>query len=115
MDKKVAVWRWFRRASSQWVRVTKTRRPMPTRSPNTGYEFHGPSTSAAFELLQRNNAAIFLTTLDPKEIASSLAKIDNTLREKVVTNALALAGREFMIADQTRKFWNTICGCIRAL
>ena len=76
--------------------------------------YHGPSASAAFELLQRNKAAIFLTTLDPKEIARLLAQVTDTVRDNVVGNALALAGREFMIADQTRKFWNTICGCMRA-
>lgn len=76
--------------------------------------YHGPSASAAFELLQRNKAAIFLTTLDPKEIARSLAEVTDTVRDNVVANALALAGREFMIADQTRKFWNTICSCMRA-
>jgi glycosyltransferase involved in cell wall biosynthesis len=76
--------------------------------------YHGPSTSAAYELLQRNRAAIFLTTLDVPEISRSLAQITDSVREQVVANALELAGREFMIADQTRKFWNTICGCMRA-
>ncbi len=76
--------------------------------------YHGPATSAAFELLHRNNAAIFLTTLDAPEIAKSLTQITGNVSETIVANALALARREFMIADQTRKFWNTICACIRA-
>jgi len=35
-------------------------------------------------------------------------------REAVVRNALDLARREFMLADQTRKFWGTIRDCLRS-
>jgi glycosyltransferase involved in cell wall biosynthesis len=70
--------------------------------------YHGPTGSAAFDLLKRNNAAIFLTSLSPEEIARSLAQITDVERAKVAANGLALARREFMLSDQTRKFWGTI-------
>ena len=71
--------------------------------------YHGPASSAAYSILHRDNAAIFLTTLDPREIADSLAKLTSAARDTVVNNALALAARDFMAADQTQKFWGTIC------
>jgi glycosyltransferase involved in cell wall biosynthesis len=67
--------------------------------------YHGPATSAAFDLLNRNNAAVFLTSLAPKEIAQTLSGLTAQRRAEIATNALALAEREFMLADQTRKFW----------
>jgi alkanesulfonate monooxygenase SsuD/methylene tetrahydromethanopterin reductase-like flavin-dependent oxidoreductase (luciferase family) len=76
--------------------------------------YHGPTTSAAFDLLRRHKAGIFLTSLSPEEIARSLTELSNAQREAVVRNALDLARREFMLADQTRKFWGTICDCLRS-
>lgn len=70
--------------------------------------YHGPPTSAAFELLKRNGAAFFLTNLDAVEIAASLNKMTESARDEVVANALKLARHEFMLVDQTRKFWGTI-------
>jgi glycosyltransferase involved in cell wall biosynthesis len=67
--------------------------------------YHGPAGSAAFDLLNRNNAAIFLTSLAPKEIAATLSELTAQARADVAANALALAEREFMLADQSRKFW----------
>jgi hypothetical protein len=70
--------------------------------------YHGPPTSAAFEVLKRNGAAFFLTNLDAVEIAASLNKMTESARDEVVANALKLARHEFMLVDQTRKFWGTI-------
>ena len=70
--------------------------------------YHGPTTSAAFDILAGNKAAIFLTCLSPEEIARSLAHLTNSERAEAAANALDLARREFMLADQTRKFWGTI-------
>jgi glycosyltransferase involved in cell wall biosynthesis len=75
--------------------------------------YHGPTTSAAYDLLHRHKAAIFLTSLDPGNIASSLADISETERQEVVANALTLARREFMLSDQTQKFWGTISRCLK--
>lgn len=76
--------------------------------------YHGPTDSAAFDLLQRNNAAIFLLTLDPAEVAESLAQLTDGRCAEVVTNAGELARREFMLADQTHKFWDAISQFIEA-
>ncbi|MDQ6707562.1 MAG: hypothetical protein M3Z85_16485, partial [Acidobacteriota bacterium] len=70
--------------------------------------YHGPRTSAAYDLLEKNHAAIFLTTLDPAEIAATLARVDAKQRSAVARNALALGRREFMLENQVQKFWGTI-------
>lgn len=70
--------------------------------------YHGPKASAAFDLLDRHRAAIFFTTLDPSEIARLLGEITETKRTEAAANALELARNEFMLSDQTRKFWGTI-------
>jgi hypothetical protein len=70
--------------------------------------YHGPTTSAVFDILSENKAANFLTCLSPEEIARSLADLMNSERAEAAANALDLARREFMLADQTRKFWGTI-------
>jgi glycosyltransferase involved in cell wall biosynthesis len=70
--------------------------------------YHGPPTSAAYRLLSTSRAAITLTTLEPSEIAATLSDQDVEARRQVAANALTLAEREFMLADQTRKFWGTI-------
>lgn len=74
--------------------------------------YHGPTTSAAYRLLNSNRAAITLATLDPAEIAATLRGQDAQARHEIASNALALARREFMLADQTRKFWGTICASL---
>jgi glycosyltransferase involved in cell wall biosynthesis len=68
--------------------------------------YHGPATSAAYDLLHQNNAAILLTTLEPEEIADALSRLARHGRADIAANALALARREFMLVDQTRKFWD---------
>jgi hypothetical protein len=72
--------------------------------------YHGPPTSAAFDLLSQNNAAVFSTSLVPAEIAGTLSTLTAEKRAEISANALSLAGREFMLADQTRKFWGAFSG-----
>jgi glycosyltransferase involved in cell wall biosynthesis len=67
--------------------------------------YHGPENSAAYDLLNRNNAAVLLTSLVPDEIAQTLAGLTRQTRANIAANALALAEREFMLDEQTRKFW----------
>jgi glycosyltransferase involved in cell wall biosynthesis len=74
--------------------------------------YHGPADSAAGELLSRNDAAVVLPTLDPQEISRALQALTPERCTTIAANALALAQREFMIADQTRKFWGTIESCL---
>ncbi|HEX8252452.1 MAG TPA: glycosyltransferase, partial [Thermoanaerobaculia bacterium] len=72
--------------------------------------YHGPSTSAAFELLNRSGAAIPVTTLAPEAIAAALADANPEKRFTVASNALDLARRDFMLSRQTERF----CGGIAA-
>ena len=44
--------------------------------------YHGPATSAAYDLLNKNNAAIFLTTLEPEEIARDAFRTDPSKGER---------------------------------
>jgi glycosyltransferase involved in cell wall biosynthesis len=74
--------------------------------------YHGPTASAAYDLLQKNNAAILLPTLDPEEIAEALSGLTREKRARIAANALALAGREFMLVDQTRKFWDAFSSAL---
>jgi hypothetical protein len=70
--------------------------------------YHGPTTSAAFEILHQHRAAIHLTSLVPAEIAAMFDDLTAETRETVAANALALAKRDFMLTDQRRKFWGAI-------
>lgn len=70
--------------------------------------YHGPNSTAAFDLLHRNRAAIFLTTLDPDEIARTLSQLTPSQCAEVATNAGILARQEFMLADQAQRFWGNI-------
>ena len=74
--------------------------------------YHGPAISAAFDLLKRNDAAIFATSLAPEEIAETLSGLTAARRGEIARNALALAEREFMLADQTRKFWGAFSSAL---
>ena len=70
--------------------------------------YHGPIGSAAFELLNQNSAALFATSLDPAEICRVLEEATPARRTEVAMRALDLARRQFMLADQSQKFWGTI-------
>jgi hypothetical protein len=74
--------------------------------------YHGPAASAAYDLLSKNNAAILLTTLEPEEIAGALFGLTRQRRADIAVNALALAEREFMLVDQTRKFWDAFSSAL---
>jgi glycosyltransferase involved in cell wall biosynthesis len=70
--------------------------------------YHGPTTSAAFELLNGAGAAIAVTSVSPDAIAHALAEASPARRELVARNALDLARREFMLSRQTDRFWGAI-------
>jgi len=73
--------------------------------------YHGPEDAAAYQLLMRHKAAVACTTLNPEELAKVLLGAVER-REAVVRNALALARRQFILAEQQRRFWepiNEIC------
>jgi hypothetical protein len=69
--------------------------------------YHGPSDSAACNLLSSYDAAVTCTTLDHKGIAGQLIEAIER-RELIVTNALQLARQRFMLADQQHRFWKQI-------
>jgi hypothetical protein len=73
--------------------------------------YHGPQDAAAYNLLAKNHAAIMCSTLDPEIIAKQLVDAAS-IREVIVSNALALARSQFMLADQQRRFWGTIVGAL---
>ena len=69
--------------------------------------YHGPEDAAACKLLTRHQAAFVCATLDAEEIARCL--LDSvSRRESTVSNALALARSQFMLADQQKRFWEPI-------
>jgi hypothetical protein len=70
--------------------------------------YHGPSTAAAFELLNGSGAAIPITTLDAGTIASALSEATPEKRLSVASNALDLARRDFMLSRQTERFSGAI-------
>ncbi|MDQ6861081.1 MAG: glycosyltransferase [Verrucomicrobiota bacterium] len=74
--------------------------------------YHGPETSAAFRLLNANAAAMLLPTAEPTQIARALAGLTSETRSRLALNALELARREFMLSEQTERFWGTIGRCL---
>jgi glycosyltransferase involved in cell wall biosynthesis len=74
--------------------------------------YHGPAASAAHDLLNKNKAAFLLTTLEPEEIARTLSGLTQRRRAEVAANASVLAAREFMLVDQTRKFWGAFSSAL---
>lgn len=69
--------------------------------------YHGPEDSAAYRLLQRNDACVACFSNNPREIAAALESIGQH-RERIVENALALVRRDFRIADIRDRFWSQI-------
>ncbi len=72
--------------------------------------YHGPTTSAACDLLKEHQAAFLLTSLVPEEIARTLGGLTDDARATFAQNALALAKRNFMLADQEKRFWGALAG-----
>ncbi len=76
--------------------------------------FHGPSSSAASRLLEKNHAALCVDTLDAKQIAMAVASISRVDRyEYLVSSALALATSQFRLEDIRSRFWSTISESFR--
>jgi Mg/Co/Ni transporter MgtE len=70
--------------------------------------YHGPATSAAFDLLDRHRAAIVVNSLDPQQIAHALETAANGRAAEIAQNALELARHQFLLTDQRNRFWDTI-------
>jgi glycosyltransferase involved in cell wall biosynthesis len=70
--------------------------------------YHGPADAAAFQLLTKHDAAAAITSKEPGDIAAALAGLTAERRMQLASNALRLAAREFMLEQQTARFWGTI-------
>lgn len=71
--------------------------------------YHGPADTAAERMLRENRAAFFATSLQPAEIADTLLDLwKGETTSAITANALQLARRNFLRADQHRRFWETI-------
>lgn len=69
--------------------------------------YHGPADSAAYRLLQKNNASASCHSSDPVEILAALKSVERE-RTAIVENAIKLGGREFQIDDIRNRFWSAI-------
>lgn len=69
--------------------------------------YHGPEYAAACKLLAGHQAAVCCTSLDARIMARQLMEAMPGGQE-VARHALALARERFMLADQQRRFWQSI-------
>ncbi len=71
--------------------------------------YHGPTGTAAYNLLEKNHAAALATSLQPNEIAKVLSDL---LRSDAATeftqNAAKLARTAFLRSNQHSKFWERV-------
>jgi hypothetical protein len=71
--------------------------------------YHGPTGTAAYNLLAKNRAAALITSLDPNQIARDLLQLlGDDARAELSANALSLARRDFLRREQHERFWNPI-------
>ncbi len=70
--------------------------------------YHGPTGSAAYELLSREDAALLATSLEPTKIEASITTLTPERGTSIAGHALRLARNQFMLAEQRRKFWEAI-------
>jgi glycosyltransferase involved in cell wall biosynthesis len=70
--------------------------------------YHGPADSAAFQLLTKHDAAVASTSTEAHQIARVLGSLTDERRAAIATNALRLAASDFMLDQQTERFWRTI-------
>jgi glycosyltransferase involved in cell wall biosynthesis len=71
--------------------------------------YHGPTGTAAYNLLSKNRAAALITSLDPNQIACDLVQLlGDDASAELSANALSLARRDFLRREQHERFWNSI-------
>lgn len=72
--------------------------------------YHGPQTSAVYEMLFQYAAALFSSSLDVEAMAETLCQVcaEPDTVAKVSANALTLARSRFMLEDQRARFWNVL-------
>lgn len=65
--------------------------------------YHGPRESAAGQLLSAHRAAVAAESLDPSAVARKLLEVVHE-GPSAAARALELAGRQFLLAEQRRRF-----------
>lgn len=72
--------------------------------------YHGPTDSAAYQLLEQNRAAFLHTSLDVDPLLEITRKIlrEPEIGRAVAENALQLARSEFLLERQRRVFWTGV-------
>jgi hypothetical protein len=75
--------------------------------------YHGPTGTAAYNMLSKNRAAALMTSLDPKEIARTLVGLLRDNDSSIFAgNALELARTNFLRVEQHNKFWSEVLNCL---
>ncbi len=71
--------------------------------------YHGPTGTAAYNILKENHAAALATSLQPNEIANVMEQLLRPgVAAELTNNALRLAQRSFLRGEQHAKFWQRI-------
>ena len=71
--------------------------------------YHGPTGTAAYNLLEKNRAAALATSLQPSEIADVLTNLSRkNVAIELAQNAAKLAQSSFLRSDQHAKFWEHV-------
>jgi glycosyltransferase involved in cell wall biosynthesis len=71
--------------------------------------YHGPTDTAAYNLLEKHRAAALATSLRPDDIADVLTNLlNNNLAKELAENAAGLARNSFLRSDQHSKFWGRV-------
>jgi hypothetical protein len=72
--------------------------------------YHGPKTSAAYELLVEHSAAFFDSSLQVESLVETLRQVcdERSMVAQICGNALNLARNRFMLQDQRTRFWNAV-------
>jgi glycosyltransferase involved in cell wall biosynthesis len=70
--------------------------------------YHGPGVAAAAQLLEQNDAGVLACTDHADALADILAAADAPGLNAATWGALELARRQFMLADQRTRFWESV-------
>ena len=71
--------------------------------------YHGPTGTAAYNLLKKHHAAALATSLQPSEIADVLSNLlKGSAATEFTENAAKLARAAFLRSDQHSKFWERV-------
>lgn len=105
----------FEQAHESFVRLSLSTKLVTYLGSGLPILYHGPTTSAVYGLLKEHEAAFFATSPDEQAVEQGLRLMrDETRRDKVVANALALAESQFMLVGIRERFWQSIAHSLGA-